>query len=350
MDPISAIVSFATSVLANNIPTVQELLTRNQELDKRVEDCSNKARKQWKCKAARDLYEGKDKELRSDLLCFLQGKKIDLTNELQELFSRWVIELKKDPICYAYIIECKIDILAGANIDNGVLKTISDAVLSLDNKIDKLTLISQVGLDTTQRVENTIDKIYADIIRLKEDLSRGLKFPDSNSLECIDNDEALKRLFDIIYTEANMVDTYVIFILNRGGISWFEAPRNRMPLNQSISIIKPFLQDNRFYFSDKAFVAIQEYYEIATELRSSLESLVMAITTAEDQDAITDVYDITYDQDIHCDSKFVQMMMTAFTQADSNPAYEDFAIVYEKHETKREEILAMIDARRNTII
>lgn len=162
--------------------------------------------------------------------------------------------------------------------------------------------------------------------------------------------KALKGLYDVIINEANTFDTYVIYILNRGGISWYGVAENRIELFQSIEAVNAYIEDNRFYFSDETYVEVSAYFSLAMDLGNSLNCLVQAIATADDQDAITDVYDITYEQDIHCDAKFVRYMMTEFYQVDKHPVYNLFADLYEKHETSRNKILAAIQQKRKIAI
>lgn len=162
--------------------------------------------------------------------------------------------------------------------------------------------------------------------------------------------KALKGLYDVIINEANTFDTYVIYILNRGGISWYEVAENRIELFQSIEAVNVYIDDNRFYFSDETYVEVCAYFSLAKDLRNSLDCLVQAIATADDQDAITGVYDITYEQDIHCDAKFVRYMMMEFYQVDKHPVYNDFANLYERHEVSRNKILAAIQQKREIAI
>lgn len=168
--------------------------------------------------------------------------------------------------------------------------------------------------------------------------------------ESDDRKKALKGLYDVIIEETSVVDNYVLCVLNRGGIDWFGNGENRVVLYQSVESINKFINENRFFFSDDIYVEVSSYYLLATNLRIALEHLVMAIATAEDQDAITEVYNITYEQDIHCCSKFVREMMKAFDKADKHPAYDDFANAYEQHEHLREKILSAIESKRETVI
>lgn len=175
---------------------------------------------------------------------------------------------------------------------------------------------------------------------------------DSTVNITLNNDKlkALKGLYDVIIEETNVVDTYVLTVLNRGGISWYGVGENRQELYEGVESVNRFVNQNRFFFSDDIYVLVSRYYSLATDLRLSLDNLVMAIATADDQDAITDVYDITYGQDIKCSSKFIRYMMNAFNVADKHPAYDDFAEAYELHEKLREKILAEIDKKRETVI
>lgn len=159
-------------------------------------------------------------------------------------------------------------------------------------------------------------------------------------------EKALKGLYDVIIQESNTVDTYIIYVLNRGGIIWYGAEGNQRMIYQNVEALNVFINQNRYYFSDETYIEIQDYYNLATELRGALDAIVMAIATADDQDAITDVYDITYEQDIHCSVEFVRYMMDALNKADKHPAYEAFSDVYMKHEKMKNDILQKIQGKR----
>lgn len=173
---------------------------------------------------------------------------------------------------------------------------------------------------------------------------------DKKTEHCENGKEALKNLYDLIIDETKQMDACVIIVMNRGGIDWFNVIENRYPMYNSIYAIRDFMETNRFFFTDKSYVKINSYFELARNLSEALADVVMAICSADAPDAITDVYDLTYDQDIHCNAKFVGMMMEAFQAADDHPAYKAFAETYEKHEGLRNEILALIDSKRDVAI
>lgn len=173
---------------------------------------------------------------------------------------------------------------------------------------------------------------------------------DKKTKKCENSNEALKNLYDLIIDETNQMDMCVIIVMNRGGIDWFNVIENRYPMYNSIYAIRDFMETNRFFFKDKTYIKINSYFELARDLSGNLEDIVMAICSADDPDAITDVYDLTYEQDIHCNAKFVRMMMDAFQTADDHPAYKAFAETYEKYEGLRNEILSLIDSKRDVAI
>lgn len=171
-----------------------------------------------------------------------------------------------------------------------------------------------------------------------------------NIVQSESKEKALKGLYDVIIQESNTVDTYIIYVLNRGGISWYGVEGNQRMIYRNVEALNVFINQNRYYFSDEIYIIIQAFYNVATELRGALDDLVMAISTADDQDAITNVYDITYEQDIHCSVEFVRYMMDAFNKADKHPAYDAFTDVYKKHEVMKNDILRKIQGQRSVVL
>lgn len=208
-----------------------------------------------------------------------------------------------------------------------------------------------LGLDIIWK----LDKAILDEVNEDENLRKVFFEVFAGGLEkktekCANSNEALKKLYDLIIDEANQMDTCVIIVMNRGGIDWFNVIENRYPMYNSVYAIKDFIETNRFFFTNSTYVKINNYFKLARDLSGALEAIVMAIYSAEDQDAITSVYDLTYEQDIHCNAQFVREMMTAFKTADDCYAYEDFAEKYEIHEEVRKEILELIDSKRDVAI
>ena len=117
---------FAISYLANNVPSLLSFLERQKSFDARVKDCYDRARKQWKCKAVREKYDGKEFEHLDSLKQFLAGNSAGMDSEISELVGNWVLEMRKDPICATYINEIKTEGLLEKNC--GELMAISTKI------------------------------------------------------------------------------------------------------------------------------------------------------------------------------------------------------------------------------
>lgn len=168
--------------------------------------------------------------------------------------------------------------------------------------------------------------------------------------KCTDKLIALKMLYDLLIKEADVIDTYVINIVNIGGIDWY-IHGDKKDLWGSVYIINEFINENRFFFSDSVYVDVSNYFNIARDLGGALDCVVQAIYSSTNSAALTDVFDLTYQQDIQCNAKFVWYIMDEFTKADGgHPAYNDFAAIYEHHEQQRNKILAIIEKNRGAAV
>ncbi|MBO4768618.1 MAG: hypothetical protein J5495_03685, partial [Bacteroidales bacterium] len=93
------LLSTLASYLAGNIPSIKKFFG----LDKRLGWCFWKARNHWN-EAAADRYKGKNKQLRADLVEFIQGNKPENDEELEQLLALWVAEIKKEKDGYDFIL------------------------------------------------------------------------------------------------------------------------------------------------------------------------------------------------------------------------------------------------------
>ena len=71
----------------------------------------------------------------------------------------------------------------------------------------------------------------------------------------------------------------------------------------------------------------------------------MALSTADDQDAMTSVYDITYEQEIQVSIEFVKMMMDEISKVDKHPVYEEYEEKYRKVNTTGMELIKNIKSK-----
>lgn len=104
------IIGFIISYIANNIPTIRDLIDKDKSLEDELEKCYQKALKKW-CKndGIRKSMSYRMFNSISDLQKYLNRK--DHINE-GELVKLWAEELRNNDKCYHFILETKIDILS----------------------------------------------------------------------------------------------------------------------------------------------------------------------------------------------------------------------------------------------
>ena len=338
MEPLSIIASFVVSYLANNIPTIIDLVKNNKGFETRMKDCYDRARKQWKCKAARDRYEGREMKYLADLQEYVAGRMDNIDPELQELLGRWVIEMRRDPVCTGFINDIKQEELKSANINvvNGILANVESLNAKLDSIAGKIDETHKATEELNRQVEEGIQKVIAKIDGLSATVPR--------------NEVILREVYELIQNEAN----YVVFctgrVLTHGGVDWWGMIENRRELRKQMEVLRAFMQEYQVYFSNNFFDEVMAHYELEVTLQNGLDSLVMAIGTADDQDGITDVYNITYEQKIDWTVEFVAYMMDEFQKVDKHPAYGDYARLYRAHEERSNRLITQIERKSGKVI
>ena len=131
---------FVVSYVANVIP-----IPLNPNLEQKIADCYNWARRQWKCQAVRDKYEGRELLFIEDLKEYIKGKKGKINSELNELLSRWVFKMSSDPVCATFINSLKEDELLT------IIKTLPESYAGILSEIKLL-------LDSLSRIEASLEK------------------------------------------------------------------------------------------------------------------------------------------------------------------------------------------------
>ena len=103
------IISFIISILANNVPSIRELLEENQSLKDAIDTAYHKASERW-CvndgirESIGDKYNSID-----NLRDYFESNNSKLSVEEQRLISLWAEELRNDAKTYNKILEIKID-------------------------------------------------------------------------------------------------------------------------------------------------------------------------------------------------------------------------------------------------
>lgn len=106
------IINFIISILANNVPSIRELLEENQSLKDAIDKAYHKALERW-CvndgirESIGDKYNSID-----NLRDYFESNNSKLSVEEQRLISLWAEELRNDAKTYNKILEIKIDSLS----------------------------------------------------------------------------------------------------------------------------------------------------------------------------------------------------------------------------------------------
>ncbi len=143
--------SFAISYLANNTPS---FLTPS--LQDRVKGCYDKARKEWKCKAARDRYDGKEFKHLDELKSYVIGEKGEIDEELEELISRWVSNMQSDPVCASHINSLKNDEILR------IVRDFPHLYFSIIERIDGTSTQLTEIKDSLDRIEKLLKAVLDD--------------------------------------------------------------------------------------------------------------------------------------------------------------------------------------------
>ncbi len=113
------------SVVANNLPTIRELVERNTTLQKRLDDCFEKAVKRWS--ASKELKQSTlldPVRFTSKLKDFIEHPEKGMHPLDKELMRLWVDAIMADGDCSAYILSIKEDLILAMQKD-GFLKVLA---------------------------------------------------------------------------------------------------------------------------------------------------------------------------------------------------------------------------------
>ena len=155
---------------------------------------------------------------------------------------------------------------------------------------------------------------------------------------------------ELIQNETNHVTFCTGRVLRHGGVDWWGSIEVKRELRKKIELLRVFVLKYQVYFSKTFFDEVMAHYELSVTLQNELDSLVMAIATADDQDGITDVYYITYEKKIDWTADFVAYMMDEFQKVDKHPAYGEYARLYKEHEESSNRLITQIERKSGKVI
>lgn len=209
--------------------------------------------------------------------------------------------------------------------------------------------------ERTKRIEEQNEKLlkqFDEILkRLVDDDFKKIK-ERINGISATEyqKEAVLREVYELIQNEANHVVFCTGRVLTHGGVDWWGMIENRRELRKQIELLRAFIQEYQVYFSNNFFDEVMAHYELEVTLQNGLDSLVMAIATADNQDGITDVYNITYDKKIDWTADFVAYMMDEFQKVDKHPAYGDYARLYRAHKESSNSLLTQIERKSGKVI
>ena len=323
----STAASFVISYLANNVPVVV-----NVSLQSRIKKCYNEARKEWKCTAVREKYEGKELLYLDDLKLYVSGRLDSVDSELQELLSRWAIKMQNDPVCSSYLNSLKLtELLSGAKEYPNLfvellvdMSDISDQLDSIKSSLDNQDKILEQLLGGNTTVIDLLKQNQSQIASIPG-ISRQPRDIDSIIQRYMDqsvgNDKIVLEpvpccssaidtrvcLYDELIEESVVFDHFVCFLCCRGGLSWYtNKPVNGL-LYDTAKKIETFANQNRFYLSDEAYGLLRQHYNSATDLCNAIELFYVSLENGfeKEPDRMTDVVDSIYGQQLQIGPEFV---------------------------------------------
>ena len=202
------------------------------------------------------------------------------------------------------------------------------------------TLGERIKLQNDEILKILVD---ADFQKIKEKMNK-------ISATEYQKETVLREVYQLIQNEANHVTFCTGRVLRHGGVDWWGSIEVKRELRKKIELLRVFVLKYQVYFSKTFFDEVMAHYELSVTLQNELDSLVMAIATADNQDGITDVYYITYEKKIDWTAEFVAYMMDEFQKVDKHIAYGEYARLYREHEESSNSLLTKIEQKSGKVI
>lgn len=111
MTPIEIIVSFLISVAAGNIPTIKDMKSKNECIDKALKKCFKRAVEKWDVieELRESTIENYEKFL-SDLSEYVTHSPQGRHPKQNELLIHWANEIKNDPTASSFVTQIQQDL------------------------------------------------------------------------------------------------------------------------------------------------------------------------------------------------------------------------------------------------
>ena len=347
MDPVTSfLLSFAASYLANVIPPFWQ-----PGLDKRIHACFKKALGQWNVDVAAP-YEGKEDQLKTDLLEYIKGEK-PKNDELEELLANWVAAMKKDPICYSFYNEIKTNALAGqvVEMNESVVSRISERILSLEGKIDSIDEKTGEVLDVAKANNEKAAQIQAGVESIMSALTP-TQFVCLN--DCIRDSRMLpggeisaSSLTDKSFWPDEERISLVMSGLMRFGFFVIKGAEGRGKSVLSCQVAQRFIEEKGFtvFISERSWSWDKAYKELDVLLKGSGPKLVVLENIQQAADDISLILDYCKNHRGNDSDRHLFLMNTRLTDenesgSEINSRYCDFVLDLDDYQKIRAEMTA----------
>lgn len=134
------IVSFLISVVAGNIPTVKDLISKNRSIDKALKKCFKSAVEKWEVLGElRESTRNNPEKFFSDLKEYLTHSSKGRHPKQNELLIHWANEIKNDPTASAFVtqIQQDLDLTISQDIKN-IVTFINQEQQNIQTEIQKI--------------------------------------------------------------------------------------------------------------------------------------------------------------------------------------------------------------------
>ena len=186
------VASFVISWFAGNIPTIKDAIQNTPTLKERINKCFNKALKRWNVpQETRDLMADTAEKHFFELEQFLNASKKGINPKTRDLLVLWTGELHNDELCYAFILEHKID------INNASL---SELGLELKQGFDELISQNTALLQETNSIQQSVALLSEKVTDM------AMSFGLSAEITCSDSVDDICPIPEVVAERRELLD------------------------------------------------------------------------------------------------------------------------------------------------
>lgn len=231
-------------------------------------------------------------------------------------------------------------------VKDTVHEAVIEAASSQEVKDTVHGAVIEASLEQEKRIEDTFRRVLEENVAKRLDqMNAAFQNAIKDEPKPIKQVDALNRIYEALIKELSVIDKYTLFILNRGGLDWYSGYSFELP--KAICDLNYEVDNDRTIIDEKLYTSLSTHIEQAVKLYNWFNNLVMAICEVSDQEAFTDVVNITYDQDIEVNADFVDYMMNELMKVSNHYAFEGYSAIYREQNTTGLELLVNIKSLVN---